>query len=871
MSTPPPPASPSHRHSLKWRLPAALSALMLVLLAIFLWSAYQRVEDTLIQTAGERAQRAADQIASLLDGQRSFIQLQQLAADPIFREFLQTRSEEARERVQGRLRQSSGTSARRAELWDNAGVLMAEISQPGLIGGARGGEQLPRGSPPSSEGISLLQHADGVVFNDIVAEIRDRASAGTSSASGSVLGYLRTRSTFVETPRGIFSRLIGEDAIIRVGNRDGGLWTDFTTVASPEAVDLKRSGTQQYRSVKGDLRFGAAAFVPSAPWTVWVEFPLQDVIVPAWLFLREMTAIALPFIGATAIFATILASRITRPLAALNHAAAQVAAGNYSERVDARGRDEIGQLGRAFNAMAGDVQAKADALRKSEAGYRQLFASNPFPMWVYDVETLRFVDVNDMAQRHYGYSRDEFLAMRIKDIRPDADVPELLRSVSTASEIDESGGWKHRKKDGVLIDVEISSHALVLDGRAVRVVLAHDVTARLEAQRALIDSERRFRGMAENMPHIVWTARPDGERDYFNHHWYDYTGFDARRTLGAEWLAAVHPGDRDEVIARWQSAIETGDEQFARYRLLRRDGTFRWHAGRAAPLKNDSGTVVMWVGTMTDIDDFRRAAEELRALNAELEQRVRSRTSALLAANQELEAFSYSVSHDLRAPLRHVQGYVEMLVESLGDQLPDNSRRYLNTIGDATVEMGDLIDGLLSFSRIGRVQMSESPVPLDPVVRSVIDGLEMSTRNRDISWRIDSLPTVIGDVSMLRQVYANLIGNAVKYTSRRERAQIEIGCAGEQDGRSVLFVRDNGVGFDMRYAHKLFGVFQRLHGTDEFEGTGIGLATVRRIVARHGGQTWAEGRPGKGAAFFFTLSTPAVKAHDQSVEDHSAR
>ena len=852
MATPRPTVQLPGRYSLRWWLPFAIATLIVLLLATFLWSAYQRVEATLIRSAASRAQRAADQIASLIDGERAFDQIRRISADPVFGTFLKTPTEDTRKAALARLGPPSGTSLRRIQLWDNAGHLMLEVSS----GSERneGAKRLPAGIAPSQEGIGPLQSADDMVFSESVAEIHEaRSPPGASAPSSRRLGFLRIHSTFVESPPGIFSRLVGQDAVVRVGNRTGGLWTDFAKVAPPEPVDLGKPGMQQYRSSTGDLRIGSVALVPGAPWSVWVEFPLADVISPAREFSRDMIAIALPFVAAAVFFAAIIASRITRPLAEINRAAAAVAAGNYDQRVGTRRRDEIGQLGRAFDAMAADVQAMADALRKSEAGYRELFASNPVPMWVYDGETLRFIDVNDMAIRHYGYSRDEFLAMTIRDIRPDADVPALLESVATAPESDQAGIWRHRKKDGTLIDVEISSHALVLGGRPARMVLAHDVTARLESQRHLEESEKRFRGMAENMPHIVWTARPDSYRDYFSHHWFDYSGLDIGSTLGDGWLSAVHPDDRDALLARWHRAVQTGGEQTARYRLKRADGVYRWHVGRAAPLRKDNGDIAMWVGTMTDIDDIRRAEEALRTLNADLEQRVQARTAELEAANQELEAFSYSVSHDLRAPLRHVQGYVEMLTESAGNQLSDKSQRYLKTIGDATVEMGDLIDGLLSFSRIGRVQMAERRVLLDEVVRSVIDGLQMATGDRDIQWQIGPLPAVQGDPSLLKQVYSNLIGNAVKYTSRRDRAVIEIGRAGDEDGRSVLFVRDNGAGFDMRYAHKLFGVFQRLHSSDEFEGTGIGLATVRRIVARHGGRTWAEGEPGVGAVFYLTL------------------
>jgi signal transduction histidine kinase len=250
---------------------------------------------------------------------------------------------------------------------------------------------------------------------------------------------------------------------------------------------------------------------------------------------------------------------------------------------------------------------------------------------------------------------------------------------------------------------------------------------------------------------------------------------------------------------------------------------------------------------------LRRSQRQLAQLNDELEQRVEDRTAALTVANKELESFSYSVSHDLRAPLRHIHGYAEMLTAATAGQLTDKAQRYLKTISDASVELGLLIDSLLAFSRMGRAELHETRVPLDVLVQDTIRGLEMATQGRNIEWKIAPLPLVLGDSTVLKAVFANLIGNAVKYSSKRDPAQIEIGCAGEEAERAILFVRDNGAGFDMRYVDKLFGVFQRLHTAAEFEGTGIGLAIVRRIISRHGGRTWAEGKLNEGATFYFTL------------------
>lgn len=243
-----------------------------------------------------------------------------------------------------------------------------------------------------------------------------------------------------------------------------------------------------------------------------------------------------------------------------------------------------------------------------------------------------------------------------------------------------------------------------------------------------------------------------------------------------------------------------------------------------------------------DVTERRRVATELQ-----------NRGELLQAANKELEAFSYSVSHDLRAPLRHIDGYAALLSKAAGEALNDKARRYLQTISDSAKQMGQLIDDLLVFSRMGRQDMLHTTVNLDQLVKTILHDIRLDLQGRTISWTMHPLHEVLGDPAMLRQVFVNLITNALKFTGTRPEAKIEIGATTRNPGEVEIFVRDNGVGFDMQYVNKLFGVFQRLHRNDEFEGTGIGLANVRRIVHRHGGRTWAEGVLGQGATFYFSL------------------
>ena len=269
-----------------------------------------------------------------------------------------------------------------------------------------------------------------------------------------------------------------------------------------------------------------------------------------------------------------------------------------------------------------------------------------------------------------------------------------------------------------------------------------------------------------------------------------------------------------------------------------------------------SSSLATLVELALEAENRRKAEEDLLKLNEELEHRVSERTADLEAANRELEAFSYSVSHDLRAPLRNIAGFTELLLKH-SDHTPDETtQRHLGHIADGTRRMGMLIDDLLEFSRVGRSSMFKTPVSFDNLLRESLRDLATNQRGRNIVWQIHSLPTAEGDQSLLRQVLVNYLSNAIKYTMPRSEAQIEVGCVAEPQ-EWVFFVKDNGVGFDMRYSSKLFGVFQRLHSVDQFKGTGIGLANVRRIVNRHGGRTWAESELNQGSVFYFSLPRSA--------------
>lgn len=306
-------------------------------------------------------------------------------------------------------------------------------------------------------------------------------------------------------------------------------------------------------------------------------------------------------------------------------------------------------------------------------------------------------------------------------------------------------------------------------------------------------------------------------------------------------------GEREEQLALWSRAMK--GEVFTASRSWQSGGDVRHFEISFSPIRDEQGELLGAAQHIRDITERQKAENERARLLAE----VARRNAQLEAANKELEAFSYSVSHDLRAPLRHIDGFAGLLQRTSTAKLDEREQRYLVLITDAAKRMGRLIDDLLDFSRMGRAELRHAPVDMAALVQAVQRELEPDTQGRAIEWRIGPLPKVQGDAALLRQVWANLLANALKYSRPRQPAIIEVGCEKDKPEETIFYVRDNGVGFEMKYATHLFGVFQRLHRAEDFEGTGIGLANVRRIISRHGGRTWAEGQPNVGATIWFTL------------------
>jgi two-component system cell cycle sensor histidine kinase/response regulator CckA len=375
------------------------------------------------------------------------------------------------------------------------------------------------------------------------------------------------------------------------------------------------------------------------------------------------------------------------------------------------------------------------------------------------------------------------------------------------------------------------------------IAVIHDIRELRQAEAALQVERQRLFSLLEKLPAAIYLIRPDHSLLFVNRYFRERFGEPAGRPC-YEVLHGRRQPCEDCPAAR---VFETKSPEEREW--TGPDG--RTYQISVYPFDDiDGAPLVMSMGI--DISERKRVEAEIRRLNEELEGRVRDRTAQLEAANKEMESFSYSVSHDLRAPLRAIQGFSQLLLENHPEVLDAEGQRWLNIIIANTSKMGQLIDDLLAFSRLGRKVLKVAAIDMEGMVKGVVADLKETATGRNLQWNLKPLPQAQADAPLMQQVWVNLLANAVKFTVPKEPAVIEVGCLKEGD-EDVFYVKDNGVGFDMQYVDKLFGVFERLHKTEDFEGTGVGLALVKRIIERHGGRIWAEGKIDEGAAFYFTL------------------
>ena len=493
------------------------------------------------------------------------------------------------------------------------------------------------------------------------------------------------------------------------------------------------------------------------------------------------------------------------------------------------------------------------ALRESEARYRAVIQSQVDLISRYLPDTtLTFV--NDAYCQFYGKTREELIGQSyLFMIAP--EFRELVRKETEDLSKDPRplvGEYLNYRHDGKEHWIQWAVQCISDEnGQVVELqAVGHDITERKRAEQALRESEERYRLLAEAAHDMIFIINREGNVDYVNSFATRQLGRLLEEIIGRSHAELFPSGDAEHQQVRLRQVFEAGQPLYVES-LTRFPNRSIWLGTWLVPIKDEAGQVKSILGVSRDITERKQAEEEIQRLNAELEQRVIERTAQLEAANKELEAFSYSVSHDLRAPLRALDGFSRILLEDYAPQLPPEVARYLRIIFENTQQMGRLIDDLLAFSRLSRQPLHKQPVAPTDLVRQALESLSGEQAGRRVEISIGELPACQGDPALLRQVWINLLSNALKFTRGQDVARIEIGCLTQEDGAPVYFVKDNGVGFDMQYAAKLFGVFQRLHRAEEYEGTGVGLAIVQRIIHRHGGRVWAEGRSEQGRYILF--------------------
>ena len=472
-----------------------------------------------------------------------------------------------------------------------------------------------------------------------------------------------------------------------------------------------------------------------------------------------------------------------------------------------------------------------------------------------------FKHINPAFEKTLGYTQKELLSLPFLDFVDEEDRAKTRAEMENLAK----GGLtlnfenRYRCKDGSYKWLVWNSVPDPDSG--LRYAVAHDITERKQTEQMLQQQAEELRVSRERLEFLIqgaelglWYCNFPLDKIIFNTRCRAHFGLSPDADVNFNlFYQLLHPDDRELTRQAVEYSVNNAASYDVDYRTVAPDGRVRWVRAIGKTFFDATGKPQRFDGITIDISDRKLAQQEIRQLNETLEERVKQRTAQLEAANKELESFSYSVSHDLRAPLRHIAGFADLLQKRLSStEMDETSRRYFSIITETTKQAGQLIDDLLTFSRMGRTEMRSTIVDMNQLVQEVQRDLESEITKSQVRLAIELLPQVQGDPSMLRLAVHNLLENALKYTRTRPLAEIAVGSSINNE-QVVFFVRDNGIGFDMRYVHKIFGVFQRLHSDPQFEGTGVGLANVQRIIHRHGGHVWAEGELDHGATFYFAL------------------
>jgi len=522
-------------------------------------------------------------------------------------------------------------------------------------------------------------------------------------------------------------------------------------------------------------------------------------------------------------------------------------------------RDQSGEA-REFIAVFEDIDERVAALRAlhaSETRYRSLVNLSPDAIFVHRDGVVRLA--NPACISLFGATgEEELLGRQMLDLIDPEQQGEARQRLSGLIRTSPGGGavpeqFRFRRVDGEPLDVEATAVNVELDNEPVVLCVLRNIADRLAAQRALRDSEARYRDVVESVNEVIFQTDTLGRLSFLNSAWPKISGFGIAESLGAPLVEFLHPDDRSKFQRRLAHLLSSpGSHLEAELRLRTAGGEIRWIEATTRPVTGPDGEVTGINGSLDDISTRKIAELTLKNINHELENRVQLRTAELEASNRELEAFSYSVSHDLRAPLRAIDGFAHVLEEDYRDRLDQLALQYLQRIRAASHRMANLIDDLLELARLTRQTLRKEAVDLSEMAAQIVDELRAEAPERRTDLEVTAGLVVQADRVLIRVVLENLLRNAWKFSAERDVAKLRF-YAERRDEQLAYCIADNGTGFDMNHAGKLFQPFQRLHRHSQYEGSGIGLATVQRIIQRHGGRVWAESAPGDGARFYFTL------------------
>ena len=590
---------------------------------------------------------------------------------------------------------------------------------------------------------------------------------------------------------------------------------------------------------------------------------------------NQIAAVSVFLILLAFVMAILVSTRITRPIIHLEELTKKVAQGDFSEYPKVTSNDEIGSLTNSFVKMETDlarsrreledysenlehkVEQRTKELEESEGRFRGLFETMSSGVAVYEAvdngKDFIFKDFNPAGERIEGLRKEDIIGKRVTKVFPgveDFGIFEVFQRVWRTGKSEDFpqaiymddknlGSWRENQ----VYNLPSGEIVAVYD----------DITERKKAEEELQETSDYLNKLIDytNAPFVVWD--PELKITKVNHAFERLTGYSADELVNTKLPMYFPKESRQQSMDQVERTLSGEYWESVDMPILQKSGNIRYMVWNSANLYDKDGkTIAITIAQGIDITERKKMADEIKEMNIDLEQKVEERTSELTAVNKELEAFSYSVSHDLRAPLRSVDGFSQALLEDYGDKFDETGTDYLNRVRNATLNMEHLIDDLLNLSRITRGEVVYKDVYLSELVSKIAERYEIEQPDRRVEFTITEGLKVNGDKRLLRAMLENLISNAYKFSSQEPIAKIEFGIANIND-ENIYYIRDNGVGFDMKYADKLFGAFQRLHSKMEFSGTGIGLATVQRIIHKHGGHVWAESELGKGATFYFTL------------------